>query len=78
MIYFTHDEINLMAIYNTGARAGLIDELTAMRKYLEPDETELLALTNSALAKLNQLTDAEFGSLDLIPDFDETEDSDAR
>lgn len=78
MIYFTHDEINLMAIYNTGARAGLIDELTEMRKYLESDETELMELTDSALAKLNQLTDAEFDALDLIPDFDETEDFDAR
>ena len=78
MIHFTHDEINLMAIYNTGTRAGLIDELTAMRKYLEPDETELLALTDSALVKLNRLTDAEFENLELIPDFDETEDSDAR
>ena len=78
MIHFTHDEINLMAIYNTGTRTGLIDELTAMRKYLEPDETELLALTDSALAKLNQLTDAEFDALDLMPDFEETEDFDAR
>ena len=78
MIHFTHDEINLMAIYNTGTRNGLINELTEMRKYLEPDETELLALTDSALAKLNQLTDAEFDALDLIPDFDETEDFDAR
>ena len=78
MIHFTHDEINLMAIYNTGTRNGLIDELTEMRKYLEPDETELLALTDSALAKLNQLTDAEFDALDLIPDFDETEDFYAR
>ena len=78
MIHFTHDEINLMAIYNTGTRTGLIDELTAMRKYLEPDETELLALTDSALAKLNLLTDTEFDALDLIPDFDETEDFDAR
>ena len=78
MMHFTHDEINLMAIYNPGTRAGLIDELTDMRKYLEPDETELLALTDSALAKLNQLTDAEFENLDLIPDFDETEDFDAR
>ena len=74
MIHFTQDEINLMAIYNTGTRAGLIDELTEMRKYLESDETELLALTDSTLAKLNQLTDAEFDALDLIPDFDETED----
>ena len=78
MIHFTHDEINLMAIYNTGDRAGLIDELTEMRKYLESDEMELMELTDSALAKLNQLTDAEFDALDLIPDFDETEDFDAR
>ena len=78
MIHFTHDEINLMAIYNTGTRAGLIKELTAMRKYLESDETELLALTDSTLAKLNQLTDAEFDALDLIPDFDETEDMNAE
>ena len=75
---FTHDEINLMAIYNTGTLAGLIKELTAMRKYLETDETELLALTDSALAKLNLMTDAEFENLELIPDFNETEDFDAR
>ena len=78
MMHFTHDEINLMAIYNTGTRNGLIDELTEMRKYLEPDETELMKLTDSALTKLNLLTDAEFENLELIPDFDETEDSDAR
>ena len=76
MMNFTHDEINLMAIYNTGTREGLIEELTTMRKYLESDETELMKLTDSALAKLNQLTDAEFDALDLIPDFDETEDMD--
>ena len=78
MMNFTHDEINLMAIYNTGTREGLIEELTAMRKYLESDETELMELTDSALAKLNTLTDAEFDTLDLIPNFDETEDFDAE
>lgn len=78
MIHFTHDEINLMAIYNTGTRNGLIDELTEMRKYLEPDETELMSLTNSAIVKLNLLTDVEFENLELMPDFDETEDFDAR
>ena len=78
MIPFSHDEINLMAIYNTGTREELIDELAEMRKYLESDETELMLLTDSALAKLNQLTDAEFESLDLMPEFDETEDFDAR
>lgn len=78
MMNFTHDEINLMAIYNTGTRKGLIEELTSMRKYLESDEKELLSLTDSALAKLNTLTDAEFETLDLIPDFDETEDMDGK
>ena len=77
MMNFTHDEINLMAIYNTGTREGLIEELTTMRKYLESDETELMELTDSALGKLNTLTDAEFDTFDLIPDFDETEDMDA-
>ncbi|MBQ9717176.1 MAG: transposon-transfer assisting family protein [Clostridia bacterium] len=74
---FTHDEINLMAIYNPGTRKGLIAELTAMRKYLESDEAELLRLTDSVLSKLSRMTDAAFTALDLIPDFDETEDMDA-
>ena len=68
---FTHDEINLMCIYNTGTREGLIDSLTEMRGYLAADETELLALTDSALCKLNAMTDAEYAELELYPDFDE-------
>ena len=71
MMSFTHDEINLMTIYNTGCRAGLIEELTTMREYLEADETELRELTDSVVAKLGKLSDAEFDALDLIPDFDE-------
>lgn len=78
MLNFTHDEINLMAIYNTGNRAGLIEELTAMRWYLEEDEVELRELTDSVVAKLGKLTDAEFDTLDLFPDFDEMEDMDAE
>ena len=71
MMNFTHDEINLMAIYNTGTREGLIEELTAMRKYLESDETELMELTNSVITKLRAMTDAEYEALELYPDFDE-------
>ena len=37
---------------------------------LEPDETELLALTDSTLAKLRAMTDADFDALELYPDFD--------
>ena len=78
MMSFTHDEINLMAIYNTGSRAGLIEELTAMRGYLEEDEVELREMTDSAIAKLKRMTDAEFNMLDLFPDFIEMEDMDAE
>ena len=68
---FTHDELSLMSIYNsTGTRGGLIKELTEMRGYLAADETELLTLTNSALKKLNSITDAEYAELDLFPEFD--------
>ena len=71
---FTFDELNLMCIYNTGNRQGLIDTLTEMRGYLEADETELRALTDSTLEKLRRMSDAEYESLDLVPDFDnETE-----
>ena len=68
---FTHDEINLMAIYNPGTRKGLMAELAAMRKYLEPDEAELLRLTDFVLSKLSHMTDAAFDTLDLIPYFEE-------
>lgn len=67
---FTNDEINLMCIYNTGTREGLIAELTQMRGYLGTEETELLALTDSALGKLRGMSDEEYAALDLFPDFD--------
>ena len=68
---FTHDELSLMSIYNsTGTREGLIKELRNMHGYLAADETELLTLTNSALKKLNSITDAEYAELDLFPEFD--------
>ena len=70
---FTFDETNLMCIYNTGTRAGLIQELTVMRGYLEPDETELRELTDSALQKLGGITDEQFAELELVPDFDPDE-----
>lgn len=68
---FTNDELNLMCIYNTGTRQGLMEELSSMKQYLEPDETELLTLTDSALSKLKKLTDEDYAQLELMPDFDE-------
>ena len=66
---FTFEETNLLCIYNTGSRTGLIDALTEMRGELSPEEAELRELTDSALAKLRATSDAEFSELDLSPDF---------
>lgn len=66
---FTYEEQQLMSIYNPGSRLGLIQALNEMRTYLEDDEQELKDLTDSAIAKLNTITDAEYKKLDLIPDF---------
>ena len=68
---FIFEEINLMCIYNTGRRTRLIEALNEMRGHLEPDETELRELTDSALGKLQAMSDAEFAELELFPDFDE-------
>ena len=59
---FTFEEMNLMCIYNTGSRTGLMEALTEMRGELSPEETELRELT---------MSDAEFAQLELYPDFDE-------
>ena len=68
---FIFEEINLMCIYNTGSRTGLIDALTEMRGELSPEEAELRELTDSALGKLQAMNDTEFAELELYPDFDE-------
>ena len=56
---FTNDEMNLMCIYNTGSRDG----------YIGADQPELLAMTDSALQKLEKISDVEFAELELYPDF---------
>ena len=70
MKHFTYEEMELMSIYDPGTREGLIANLEKMRGFLEPDEDELWELTDSALAKLRGITDAEYAALDLTPDFD--------
>ncbi len=68
---FTFEEMNLMCIYNTGSRTGLIESLNEMRGELSAEETELMELTDSTLRKLQTMTDDEFTGLELYPDFDE-------
>ena len=68
---FTFEETNLLCIYNTGSRTGLINALTEMRGELSPEEAELRELTDSALMKLCVMTDEDFSQLELYPDFDQ-------
>lgn len=74
----TYDEQQLMALYNTsGTRAGLIAELTQMRGYLGNEDGDLQELIDSAIGKLEAMTDEDYAALDLTPDFD-AEDEDAE
>ena len=68
---FTKDELSLISIYHTGDREGTMKEIEDIRTYLEDDEVELADLTASVLRKLDSISDEEFESLDLYPDFDD-------
>ena len=66
-----------MALYNmSGTRTGLIASLREMRGHLDAEETELRELTNSAIRRLEAMSDDDYAALDLIPD-DDAEDNDA-
>ena len=73
MMEFTIEEINLMCIYDTGTRQGLMDALKAMHGDLLPEEAELRQLTENVLARLNGMTDDEYAQMlsSLIPAYDE-------
>ena len=75
---FTHDEMNLMCIYDTGTRTGLIKALSEMLGELGTDEVELRRLTDSTIEKLSAMTDKEYETVELYPDFDDEEDVDAE
>ena len=48
MMNFTNDEMNLMCIYQSDSRSGLIAALTEMRGYLDEDYKLLCNLAGSA------------------------------
>ena len=75
---FSNDEMNLMCIYDTGSRTGLMNALSEMRKELSADEVELRELTDSTLNKLSAMSDEDYAKMELYPDFDDEEDVDAE
>ena len=69
---FTVEETNLMCIYGTETREGLIVELSEMQGHLQSDEVELISLTKSVLEKLNGMSNEEFENVkeELVADFE--------
>lgn len=72
MSKFTVEETNLICIYNTGSRIGLLAELSEMKNHLEQDEGELLGITNSVMNKITGMGDGEFDRIvaELVIDFE--------
>ncbi|MBQ2392191.1 MAG: transposon-transfer assisting family protein [Clostridia bacterium] len=68
MTAVTYDEQQLIAIHNAGTRTDTISALKEMREYISAEETELKAITDSAISRLEEMTDEEYAQLDLIPD----------
>lgn len=71
---FSIEELNLMCIYDTGTRFGLIAGLEKISLELAPDDAELSELIQSALKKLTAMSDQEYEELTLVPDYKEEED----
>ena len=71
---FSIEELNLMCIYDTGTRSGLIAGLEKIALELAPDDAELSELIQSAMKKLVAMSDQEYGELILVPDYKEEED----
>ena len=71
MTQFTTEELNLITLYDPGNRAGTIYELRDMTRYMMPDETDLLKLTQGVIAKLEGMTDEEFDALadEMVPEY---------
>ena len=71
---FNIEELNLMCIYDTGTRSGLMAGLEKIALELAPEEAELSDMIQSALMKLTAMSDEEYGELILVPDYKEEDD----
>ena len=71
---FSIEELNLMCIYDTGTRSGLIAGLEKIALELAPDDAELSELIQGTLKKLTAMSDQEYGELILVPDYKEEDD----
>lgn len=68
---FSIEELNLMCIYDTGSRIGLIRELQKLEPELAEEDAELMDLVQNVLQKLTAMSDQEYRELILVPDYNE-------
>ena len=71
---FSIEEINLMCIYDTGTRSGLLAELENVLPILDKDEAELSELIQTVIAKLSRMSDLDYSQLVLLPDYKEEDE----
>ena len=72
---FSIEEINLMCIYDTGTRSGLLNELENVLPILVKDEAELSELIQTVIAKLRRMSDWDYSQLVLLPDYKEEDEA---
>ena len=72
---FSIEEINLMCIYDTGTRSGLLNELENVLPILAKDEAELSELIQTVIAKLRRMSDLDYSQLVLLPDYKEEDET---
>lgn len=63
-VRFEEEEYFVMAMFKKDTRTGTMEEIRRVLPFISEDG-EMLALVNSTLKKMEQLTDQEFYRLDL-------------
>lgn len=63
-VRFEEEEYFVMAMFEKDSRIGTMEEIRRVLPFIRED-AEMLALVNSTLKKMEQLTDQEFSRLDL-------------
>lgn len=61
---FTVEEVNLICIFAGESRGEVITDIERALPYL--DDTDMAELSNRVVGKLRDMTDEEFGQLELI------------
>ena len=63
-VRFEEEEYFVMAMFEKDTRTGTMEEIRRVLPFISEDG-EMLALVNSTLKKMEQLTDQEFSGTDL-------------